>query len=256
MEYRIEKLDDHTWRIEEYDDSNSVYCYLLEGESGALLIDTGFGTIELPAIVQTLTEQPLQVVNTHGHFDHVGGNARFDRVYLHKQDKGVYAQHTSPAMRALFPELSLPTPADNILWMDETQVFDLGGRTVTVLLTPGHTLGSICLLDVGRRWLFTGDTCCKADVLLNLEFSTTVEEYLYSIRKLQAARSQFDVTWPAHHAVPVAPEILDQFEQASERICRGEARGEPLHTVFGDCLRYAYQDIAVDYFQDRIGKNK
>ena len=51
MHYRIEQLDAQTWRIEEYDEKASVYMYLLAGQTHAVLIDTGFGTLDLSQIL-------------------------------------------------------------------------------------------------------------------------------------------------------------------------------------------------------------
>ena len=70
---------------------------------------------------------------------------------------------------------------ETLLWMEEGDVFHLGGRDIEVIHAPGHSLGSVCLLDRARRWLFTGDTCCKADVLLCLPYCTTVAEYAATV---------------------------------------------------------------------------
>lgn len=252
MHYRIEQLDAQTWRIEEYDEKASVYMYLLAGQTHAVLIDTGFGTLDLSQILLKLTSLPVVAINTHGHFDHVGGNSFVDCAWMHEADLPVYKVHTGPELRALYSQYVFPAPKDNIRPMVDGKRFDLGGRTLQVLHTPGHSLGSVCLLDVERRWLFTGDTCCQANVLLNLDFCTTVEQYAATVRRLQAARPQFNLTWPAHHTVPVAPNILDQFEAAAFRICGGQATGEPMQTVFGPCLCYKWQDIGIMYLTDRI----
>ena len=193
MECRIVSLDDQTWRIEEFDAKDSVYLYLLAGGRSALLLDTGFGQIDVPAAVTALTCLPLTVVHSHGHFDHIGGDRSFEAVYLHPADRPLYDLHRA----------RLPQPGSaRVLDLTDGQLFDLGGRTLEVLHVPGHSPGSVCLLDRERRWLFTGDTCCKADVLLCLEYSGTVTEYASSIAKLQARRDAFDCTWPATTPCP------------------------------------------------------
>lgn len=235
MECRIVSLDDQTWRIEEFDAKDSVYLYLLAGDRSALLLDTGFGQIDVPAAVTALTCLPLTVVHSHGHFDHIGGDRSFEAVYLHPADRPLYDLHRA----------RLPQPGSaRVLDLTDGQLFDLGGRTLEVLHVPGHSPGSVCLLDRERRWLFTGDTCCKADVLLCLEYSGTVTEYAASIAKLQARRDVFDCTWPSHHAVPVEPSILDQFARAAQQVLDG-APLQPYETPFGTFRRLAQDDIGI-----------
>ena len=95
MEYRIKAIDESTWQIEEYNENASVYMYLLAGKKKAILIDTGFGTIDLKKIVQSLTSLPVEVILTHGHADHIGGTSFFERVYLNEKDRQVYQQHSA-----------------------------------------------------------------------------------------------------------------------------------------------------------------
>ena len=247
MQHRIISLDAQTWRIEEFDDRDSVYCYLIAGTRRALLLDTGFGTLDLPAIIASLTDLPLTVVNSHAHYDHIGGNFQFAHVRLHPADNALYQLHRS--------RLSHP-PAERFTPLQEGEIFDLGGRTLEIIDAPGHSPGSICLLDVEHRWLFTGDTCCRADVLLCLEYSCTVARYAATVQKLQGLRSRFDLTWPSHHAVPVVPEILDQFAAAADLLLRGEAAGRPFPTPFGTFLRLAYRDIGIVYRDDVLNCKK
>lgn len=247
MEYRVFQLDVKTWRIEEYDDHSSVYFYLLSGEKGALLLDTGMGTVDTAQIVRSLTNLPVTVLCTHGHFDHIGGNAYFDEVWMHRADEPLYRLHSSPEMGFL-----KQPPKENIHWFEGEPTFELGNRPLRVIHTPGHSLGSVCLLDVSRRWLFTGDTCCKADVLLNLEYSTCVSQYAQSIQKLLAMREAYDITWPDHHTVPVETGVLTQFAQAAERLCSGQAEGENFAFILGSAKRFVYQDIAIVYTPGNI----
>lgn len=243
MQYRVVKLDDQTWRIEEGEGPRSVYLYLLAGRNRAILLDTGFGTLNVAGITARLTPLPVTVLNTHAHFDHIGANHQFARVFLHPDDAVLYDLHSrkvpppGSASREGLPPLQ---------WMTDGMTFDLGGRTLRVIHTPGHSLGSVCILDVERRWLFTGDTCCKADVLLCLENCATVAGYAAAIRTLQRWRGAFSLTWPSHHAVPVEPEILDQFSQAAQLLLAGAA-GTPVDTAFGPCLRFAHGDVAIVY---------
>ena len=69
-----------TWLISEY---KLVNMYLLEGDKAALLIDCGTGIGNVAQTVAQLTDKPLTVAITHGHFDHDGAAALFPAVYIH-----------------------------------------------------------------------------------------------------------------------------------------------------------------------------
>lgn len=108
------------------------------------------------------------------------------------------------------------------------------------------------ILDVERKWLFTGDTCCRASVLLNLEYTTTVETYKRTIEELLSIREQYDLTWPAHHKIPVSPEILEQFREAADLLLDKKAEGEDIEMPFGPAKCFYYKDISITYTPDRV----
>ena len=71
--YQIEKRDGY-FRI---GSTESVFSYLIVGKERAALIDTGYGLGDLKAAAEEITRRPLLILNTHGHCDHMGGNAQF-----------------------------------------------------------------------------------------------------------------------------------------------------------------------------------
>ena len=81
--YTVEKLNDSTYRIDEFGRDN---CYLLLGSEKALLIDCTIGTGDLYALVRSITELPLIVALTHAHGDHGGGAYQFGEVYVPKEE--------------------------------------------------------------------------------------------------------------------------------------------------------------------------
>ncbi len=252
MEHRVIQMDEHTWRIEEYSDSASVYMYLLEGEERAVLIDTGFGTIPLKQIVENYTQKPVSVILTHGHVDHIGGTSFFDNVWIHPADHSVYKEHGTKEIRSIFIDLEqnwYPV-GDSLLEIGADRCMDLGGRPIVIVDAPGHTKGSVCLYDENRKWLFTGDTCCEADVLLQFDHSDTVETFKNTIRNLKEI--DFTDTWPAHHKLPVNREVLDAFEEAAQMICDKTVDGVPECTAWGDARRVDYKTIGVVYCQERV----
>ena len=224
MKYWVHEIGDKTWMIEEgngVDRLTHVYMYLLAGEKEAALIDGGMGQIPLDRIVRELTDLPVKMLLTHGHIDHIGAASMFEEVYMHDADRDTYQEHVT-VVRERY-EGDFPPPAKHIRSMKEGDLFDLGGRTLQVIETPGHTSGSVCILDMERKELYTGDTCCKAHVLLNMKFCETLECYYGSLKKLKSRRAEYSVTWPGHHARPVEPEIVDQFMEGAESILDGSA---------------------------------
>lgn len=81
--YTTTKIAHKTWRISE---AGKVNCYLLEGDTSALLIDSCWGVGDLYGIVKSITSKPLAIVATHLHPDHVGGTKQFGNYYVHEAD--------------------------------------------------------------------------------------------------------------------------------------------------------------------------
>ena len=82
-----------TYEIDEFD-CDSVF--LLVGTERALLLDTGIGLGDLRGLVEEITDKPYDVVITHGHMDHVGGAAWFDKVYLNEKDWDAFPYDGKP----------------------------------------------------------------------------------------------------------------------------------------------------------------
>jgi glyoxylase-like metal-dependent hydrolase (beta-lactamase superfamily II) len=132
----------------------STNCYAVSSEQNkeAIIIDPGLDSPkEAQQIFDYITKEKLKVkliLNTHGHQDHISGNAIFQEkynvpIYIHKYD--------APSIEALE---TTKFPASILL--DDGSLIRFGDESLTVMLTPGHTPGSICL--VGEKLVFTGDT--------------------------------------------------------------------------------------------------
>ena len=245
MGYIVHELDPQTWLIEEEAQCN-VYMYLLAGEKEALLIDTGYGTVELDRIVKERTGLPVTVLCTHGHFDHIGGIGFFPTALMHRSDRELYRQHRLE-VRNIAPDCIAPESPEELTWFDEALTLDLGGRTLEVFPAPGHTKGCVAILDVERRQLFTGDTCCKAAVLLNFDHSADLATFRSSIVSILDKQDRYDTTWPSHHAKPVGAEIPRQFLEAADLLLEGKAQGTEVPHPFGTAKMYGYQDICIMY---------
>ena len=206
--YKIFHLHDGTMQIEE----NGVRSFLVPGSEKALLIDTGFGTGDLKAVCRSLTDLPITLINTHADRDHLGCNEQFGEAYMHADD---FAR----AKRSL-PEGFLLKP------VQDGDVFDLGGRKLEVLHIPGHTPGSIALLDRDNRILFSGDSVQDGAIYMFGE-GRDMEQFCGSMEKLLKLRGLFDTVYPCHHGIPVSPDVIPVLLAGAEKALKGGLTGEP-----------------------------
>jgi|YelNatPaOPRAMG01_1025707.scaffolds.fasta_scaffold16998_4 hydroxyacylglutathione hydrolase len=260
------KVAEGVWRI---DDHGSDNMYLVEGRDKALLIDTGLGVARLSAFVKTLTAKPVIVVNTHGHPDHSGGNFEFKAVYAHPADFAAIREMGTKESRmravgnlakgAVTPDIISPdeaakAPQPELLPVKDGHVFDLGGRRIEVIETPGHTPGEIVLLDAAHRMVFTGDND-NTLVWLFLPNSRPLEVYLASLKKLQKRAGEFTTIYPGHGGPLPNTFIADQIG-CVESILDGSAKSVPQHYFAGDALVARFKTASVAYNPDNLRVKK
>ena len=230
--------------------------YLVVGSERAMLIDSGFGLDSLKKTVDALTELPIVLVNTHGHPDHGGGNAEFGSPYLHPEDNELYAYKCSYEVRLeeamrwgveKVGERLQPTPPAPVP-VEDGHVFDLGGRSLRVIQTPGHSRGSICIFDEQSGTLFAGDNLNARATALLESCATTVSEYLASMEKL----THFPVKriCAGHMPAVLAPDYIEKKIRCARRILAGE-RGESFESFMGSGYKLTEEDTAIDYTSDR-----
>ena len=204
MEYIVKDLGRRTWLIDEY---HAVQMFLIEGDEKAMLIDTGAGIGDLKAQVRALTDKPLIVVNTHGHVDHTGGNMQFDEVWLDFDDLeldrkmntyDVRLHYAESRVGNFWPEkkeeaMAAVLPPGEICYrrLEEGMEFDLGNRRVEVIKIPGHSYGSVALLDKDFNQMFTGDMV-NFQVLLYKGMGAPMNVYVDSLRKIMARGKEYD----------------------------------------------------------------
>lgn len=210
----------------------AVYCYLLIGEEKAMLIDTAYGEGNLREYVEQITDKPVMVVNTHGHFDHTGGNAQWEEAYLSeassKDCKIAFTQDMYEKMK----EKSYPDYKVNIV--SEGYKFDLGGRTVEVIDIPAHHEGSIALLDSGSKFLFTGDELEAGQVLIfGDDVLSRIRKHKENMEKLKKRSDEFEALCPAHNGNPINKKYIDDYIILDKLILECKHRVLPNTAGFG-----------------------
>lgn len=137
-----------------------VNCYVLaSGErTSAIIIDPGAQARKIKQVLDRHKLKPAFIINTHGHFDHIGSNDNFGvPVYVHREDYDSL-RDSQLNLSGLF---ALPYEVKSeIRTLEDNQMIELGDLQLQVLHIPGHTPGGIALrlLEPEDRIVFTGDT--------------------------------------------------------------------------------------------------
>lgn len=218
-----------------FDDGNSggsVWMHLICGESSALLIDTGYGIGNLQAVIRQLTDLPVTVFNTHWHGDHTGGNAQFDIVYMHEYDVSYWKNALMAPDSRLLPhtlpyekEALVPLAESNVCTVTDGYTFDLGGRTETVIHTPGHSAGNCMVLDDKTGILFSGDAILSTPTLVIDGFPSgehpdllTVKAMKHSLQAHQDILNTVQWLCPSHGRLMLPAGYITAMQQCTQAI--------------------------------------
>lgn len=242
MWFEVYKPARDVFAIYEPHQSEEVISYLIVGQKQALLFDTGMGISDIKTITAELTRLPIVVVNSHTHNDHVGGNWEFASIYgidtdftrINARGSREAAQaEIAPgeicgALPAGFDAKAYATrPWTISKYIHDGEHIDLGGRTIEVITTPGHTPDAISLIDRANGLLFTGDTYYPAPIWL-FRPETDLDAYAASIRRLAALATQIKVVLGAHN-IPVAlPNVLPRLVEAFDKVRAGRVVAKPM----------------------------
>jgi hydroxyacylglutathione hydrolase len=137
---------------------NNTYLVWDEASYEAVIVDPTLGSEVLAGRMRELGLTLMAVVNTHGHFDHLAGNAFFASAFrcpimIHREELPILRE--MPFHATLFGFTVPPSPEPEVL-LGGGDVVKVGAGELKVLHTPGHSPGGICLLSDG--FVITGDT--------------------------------------------------------------------------------------------------
>ena len=241
--FEVYRVAPRVYAIYEPFQFQEVISYLILGDEGALLFDTGMGIGRIRAVVDGLTTLPVTVLNSHTHMDHVGGNAAFEHVLAMdteftrtraagRTNREVRGEVASSALCRALPagitEDNYHTPAFEIAaFIDDGYRIDLGGRTLEVVAVPGHTPDAIALLDREAGFLWTGDSFYEGPIWLFAP-ETDLEAYRTSMVRLAELVPELTMLFTAHNTPVAQPSRLLELTDALAAMFEGIAVGNRL----------------------------
>ncbi|MCM2357966.1 MAG: MBL fold metallo-hydrolase [Geobacteraceae bacterium] len=179
-----------------------VNCLILGCESTkeGVIVDPGGDTEKILAAVNRLGLTIRLVINTHGHFDHIGGNRRVltatgAQFLIHGGDVPFLSRAADVAtMYGLTTENS--PPPDRLL--EDGMEIPFGHYSIKVLHTPGHTPGGCCLYLESEAKVITGDTLFAEGVGRTDFPGSSHEALIAGIREKLLTLPEATVAYPGH----------------------------------------------------------
>ena len=219
------RIDNGTWRIED----GFVRCFLIEGRSRALLVDTGATGDEAGLIARNLTDLSIELLNTHADRDHIAGNRRFPYALMHPAEAANYYNANGGQ--------------GEILPVEDGQIIDLGGRKLEVMLIPGHTPGSIALIDRERGMLFPGDSVQDGNIFM-FGAMRDMHAYILSLKKLETIEDCIDAIYPSHGSIPLSSSFIRKLREKAVQCLEGKLPSAPFTLPDGNTVTRQDAQIA------------
>ena len=220
-EYVIDEIYDGTWRICE----NDIVCFfVLKGRDFALLIDSGMETTNAREMAEELTHLPVKLLNTHADVDHTGSNAEFDEFMMNPAEAANYYK-------------GMRSGTGNIIPLADGEIIDLGNRKLEVVYLPGHTPGSIGLIDLDNRAFFSGDVVQNSNIYM-FGVHRELHAFIVSLEKLEKMTDKFDIIYGSHGDISVSPDIIPVLKKGAEDLLAGRLTGVPMKVHDNPLIRY------------------
>ena len=208
----IIKINENTWRFED----GNVRFFLLCGSEKAALIDSGMNTPDAKDLAKKLTDLPIILINTHADRDHISGNGSFDALYMSPNEEPNYRDAGGKG---------------DFIPVCEGDEIDLGGRVLRIIDNPGHTPGSIAILDKENRVLIGGDSIQDGNIFMFGKYRD-LKTYIKSLKHISEMNDSFDCIYPMHGSFPVYPDLIPKLIEGAQEILDGKAKGEKVD-MFG-----------------------
>lgn len=174
-------------------------CYIVETEDkNAIAIDVGGDAKEVIDFLKTKDLKLKKIFLTHGHYDHFYGvdelaKVTDSEVYVHKLDSSKLTS-ASESLATYMNGLKF-NPVSDFIEVDENDEIVLDGLSFKVIHTPGHTVGSCCL--IGESVIFSGDTLFRLNVGRTDFPGGSYKQLLQSLKKFDSIEGTYKI-YPGH----------------------------------------------------------
>lgn len=179
-------------------------CYILQANPDSrncLIIDTGLEASDLLDFLDKKSLNPLALILTHGHADHITGAAplreKFPKIQIliHKDDVEMLA--CGKMNLSILAGITEKSPAADTL-LEDGQQLNIAEIKLKVIHTPGHTTGGICLYDENNNTLFSGDTLFAGSVGRTDLPGGNTQQLLESIKQKIFTLPEQTTVYPGH----------------------------------------------------------
>ncbi len=241
--FKVYNVGEGVYAIAEPFNYQEVISYLIIGSERNILFDTGMGMDRISDVVKELSPLPVIVINSHTHYDHIGGNHEFETVYAidtaytarfssigwnHDQVKQevtneAFCSKRLPTLDTAFYQIK-PYKDKIKKFIKDGDTIDLGDRGIEILQVPGHTPDCVALFDRSAGYLWTGDMYYEATIWLFFD-GTDLNAYEKSINRFASLAPGLTKVFPAHNKPTAIPSHLIDLQLSFDSIRRGSKVG-------------------------------
>lgn len=269
--FKVYIVAEDVFAIAEPFNFQEVISYLILGEDRALLFDTGMGMSSIRTTVGELTALPITVLNSHTHYDHMGGNHEFDNILamntqytIRRSENGmehsIVRHEVTPEAICLEKAQDFDTaayhtkPFEISKHITDEYIIDLGNRKLEVIASPGHTPDAIVLLDKENGFMWTGDTFYEGPIWL-FDPETDLLSYQESLDRIYMKSKGLKKVFTAHNTPVAAPVRIRQLKTAFDQVMAGEKApkiAEGTDHISDEAVNFEFEHFSFFIRRDRL----